>query len=128
MKIIIAGGEQYISWIHADDFVAIIKFLIQEKEVDGIINLAAPNPLKQKDFMGDLRKTIGMPIGLPATAWMSEIGAFFMRTDTELILKSRKVRSERLSDLGYKFKFHQWSDACKDLVDPKEPKNVSLQA
>lgn len=124
----IAGGEQFMSWIHADDFVGIIKFLIEREDVEGVINLAAPNPIAQKDFMKILRHEIGMPIGLPATAWMSEIGAFFMRTDTELILKSRKVISKRLEELGYEYKYHQWSDACRDLVGPKESIHVSAEA
>jgi NAD dependent epimerase/dehydratase family enzyme len=84
-----AGGRQYISWIHHDDFYAALRFLIAHEELDGAVNLAAPEPLPNAEFMRALRGAWGARIGLPATAWMLAIGALFMGTETELILKSR---------------------------------------
>lgn len=112
----IAGGRQYVSWIHETDFVRCLEFLIERDDIDGAVNLASPNPLPQRAFMQDIRKAIGMPIGLPATAWMVKIGAVFMRTDAELILKSRRVVPGRLRSLAFEFDYPHWSDAVRELV------------
>lgn len=81
----IAGGRQYVSWIHEADFVRAVLLILEREDVSGPVNLAAPEPLPQRDFMRTLRKAWGTPIGLPATSWMAEIGAFVLRTDTELL-------------------------------------------
>lgn len=112
----IAGGNQFVSWIHEKDFVNAIEFLIERDDLDGPINLASPNPLPQRDFQRDLRKALAVSIGLPATKWMAEIGAIFMKTDTELILKSRNVVPARLLDAGFKFQYPMWADAARALV------------
>jgi uncharacterized protein (TIGR01777 family) len=112
----IAGGKQYISWIHQTDFVSALNFLIEHVEIDGPINLCAPNPIPQKDFMSILRSKWNIPIGLPAFKWMTQIGAFLLRTDTELILKSRRVVPQRLLDAGFQFQFANWSEAAENLV------------
>jgi NAD dependent epimerase/dehydratase family enzyme len=80
------------------------------------VNIAAPNPLPNREFMRDLRAAWGTRIGLPATKWMLEIGAVFMRTETELILKSRRVVPGRLLDAGFQFKYPDWPVAARDLV------------
>jgi NAD dependent epimerase/dehydratase family enzyme len=82
----------------------------------GPVNVAAPTPLPQRDFMAALRRAWGMPIGLPATAWMAEIGAFCLRSDTELLLKSRRVVPGRLLEAGFTFDFPTWAAAARDLV------------
>jgi uncharacterized protein (TIGR01777 family) len=110
------SGNQYISWIHAQDFVRAIEHVIQHEHLKGAINFCAPNPLPQKSFMAILRSTWGMPFGLPATKWMAEIGAFVIRTDTELILKSRKVIPGRLIKDGFKFDYPTWDLAAKELI------------
>jgi uncharacterized protein (TIGR01777 family) len=112
-----ASGEQYISWVHGQDFVRAIEFLIAHEEMDGAVNIAAPNPLPNREFMRILRRTWGAPIGLPATKWMLEIGAMLMGSETELILKSRRVVAGRLRDAGFEFQFPQWVDAARELVD-----------
>lgn len=112
----IAGGMHFVSWIHERDFVRAIDVLLQREDLSGAINLAAPNPLPQREFMAALRVAAGMPLGLPATRWMAEIGAFFLRTDTELILKSRRVVPGRLLDAGFAFEFPEWPAAAADLV------------
>ena len=108
-------GRQYISWIHDHDFFRAILWLIEHGEVLGPVNLASPNPLPNADFMRGLRTAWGMPIGLPAAAWMIEIGTFFMRSEPELILKSRRVVPGRLVQGGFKFDFPTWPEAAQDL-------------
>ncbi len=112
----IAGGSQFVSWVHESDFIRIIDFLLKHEEISGAVNVCAPNPLPQKEFMLALRAAWRIPIGLPAAKWMIEIGAFFMRSDSELILKSRKVVPKRLLDAGYAFTFPDWPEAAGDLV------------
>jgi uncharacterized protein (TIGR01777 family) len=112
----IAGGKQYVSWIHGDDFVRAIEFLVEREEISGAVNLAAPNPLPQRDFMKALREAEGISLGLPAAAWMAKLGAVFMRTDAELLLKSRRVVPGRLLAAGFDFKFASWPEAAADLL------------
>lgn len=108
-------GRQYVSWIHDQDFIRAIEWLIEHEELIGAINLAAPKPLSNAEFMRTLRKAWGSVVGLPATKWMLEIGAFFLRTETELILKSRRVISRRLPESGFQFQFPGWEEAARDL-------------
>jgi NAD dependent epimerase/dehydratase family enzyme len=88
---------------------------MDREKIDGIVNIASPNPLPYADFMRVLRGACGAPFGLPATRWMLEVGAFLMRTETELILKSRRVVPGRLIDDGFVFRFPTWPDAAHDL-------------
>jgi uncharacterized protein len=113
------SGRQYVSWIHHDDFLAAVDFLVTHSDVNGVVNLSAPHPLPNVEFMGILREACGMPLGLPAPrSWMLEIGAFLLRTETELILKSRRVTPRRLLDQGFAFRFPHWREAAVDLVRP----------
>ncbi|HTQ04369.1 MAG TPA: DUF1731 domain-containing protein [Polyangiaceae bacterium] len=112
----IAGGAQYVSWLHDRDFVRMLEFLIAHEELDGAVNLASPNPLPQREFMADLRAAWGTGLGLPATRLMTEIGAFFLRTESELTLKSRRVVPGRLLDAGFQPAFPTWPEAARDLV------------
>jgi uncharacterized protein (TIGR01777 family) len=112
----VAGGRQYVSWIHDRDFVRAIEFIIDRDDLVGPANLAAVEPLPQRAFMRALRRAWGVPAGLPATKLMAEIGAFVLRSDTELLLKSRRVVPGRLMDAGFEFGFAQWPAACDDLV------------
>lgn len=109
------SGKQHVSWVHHEDFVRAVYWLIECDDLSGPINVASPNPLPQAEFMEAIRKAWGMPVGLPATAWMLEIGAFFMRTETELILKSRRVVPARLLESGFTFNFPTWPGAAADL-------------
>jgi len=113
----IAGGRQFVSWIHDRDFVRTVELLIAREDIRGPVNLAAPNPLPQRDFMAALRAALGTRVGVPATKWMVEIAAFFLRTDTELTLKSRRVVPGRLLDAGFTFDFPEWPAAARDLVE-----------
>ncbi len=110
-------GRQYISWIHDEDFINAVKFLIENKTFSGAVNLASPHPLSNKEFMKIFRETWETKIGLPATKWMLEIGAVFMGTETELILKSRRVVPTKLLNAGFEFKFPHWESAAKNLLE-----------
>lgn len=112
----VAGGAQYLSWIHDQDFVRAVEFLIARDDIAGPVNLAAPGPLPHRAFMRALRDAAGVRVGLPATKWMAEIGAFVIRTDTELLLKSRRVIPGRLLEEGFVFEHAAWPDAATDLV------------
>jgi uncharacterized protein (TIGR01777 family) len=108
-------GRQYVSWIHDRDFIRSLYWLIDHDELEGPVNLAAPNSVPNEEFMGTLRQAWGSRVGLPATPWMLEIGAFFLRTETELILKSRRVVPGRLLETGFAFQFPTWAEAAADL-------------
>jgi len=108
-------GRQYMSWIHDQDFANAVLWLIEHEELEGPVNLAAPNPLTNAEFMRVLRSAWGMPFGLPATEWMLELGAFILQSETELILKSRRVVPARLLQSGFAFQFPTWADAAREL-------------
>ena len=110
------SGRQYVSWLHDVDLCRAIDFLIAGDDLAGPVNLAAPNPLPHAEFMRHLRHAWGRRVGLPATKWMIEVAAVFMRTESELILKSRRVVPGRLADAGFTFDFPAWPDAAADLV------------
>ncbi|WP_460062701.1 DUF1731 domain-containing protein [Streptomyces sp. YKOK-I1] len=112
----VAGGAQYVSWIHDRDFVRAVEFLVQRDDLAGPVNLAAPAPLPQRAFMRELRSAWGVPVGLPATKWMAELGAVALRSDTELLLKSRRVVPGRLQAAGFTFDHPHWPGAAEDLV------------
>lgn len=111
-----AGGRQFVSWIHEHDFVRSIRWLIEHAGVSGIVNIAAPNPLPYAGFMRDIRRAAHVPIGLPATKWMLSIGAWAMRSETELVLKSRRVVPGRLMDAGFRFEYPEWRTAAEELI------------
>ena len=108
-------GRQFVSWIHDDDFVRAVRWLIEHERHRRRRQPRSPHPLPNAAFMRVLREAWGIPVGLPATRWMLEIGAVFMRTETELVLKSRRVVPRRLLDDGFVFKHPHWADAARDL-------------
>jgi uncharacterized protein (TIGR01777 family) len=116
-------GRQFVSWVHGEDFVRAIYWLIEHNEVDGAVNLCAPGPLPNADFMRALREAWGMPVGLPASRWMLELGAIFLRTETELILKSRRVIPGRLLEHGFSFRFPTWPEAARELCQKWRAEN-----
>ena len=110
-------GRQYVSWIHEEDFTRAVAWLIEHDNLDGAVNLAAPNPVPNSEFMRALREAWGIRIGLPARRWMLEVGVVFLRTETELILKSRRVVPGRLTEAGFEFRHPTWLEAARDLCD-----------
>jgi uncharacterized protein (TIGR01777 family) len=111
----VGDGRQFVSWIHEEDFIRAIRWLIERREIDGAVNLAAPHPLPYAEFMRALRVACRMPIGLPATRWMLEIGTWLLRTESELVLKSRRVVPGRLLGSGFEFRYPEWPEAARAL-------------
>ena len=111
----IGDGRQFVSWIHQDDFVRSVYWLIKREGYEGVINLASPNPVTNAKFMRALRDAWGIRLGLPAAKWMLEIGTFLMRSESELVLKSRRVVPGRLLQDGFTFQFPSWPAAARDL-------------
>jgi uncharacterized protein len=109
-------GQQFVSWVHDHDFVRAVRFLLEQSSLSGPINVTAPNPEPNAAFMRHLREAWGTSFGLPASAWMLEIGAFALQSETELILKSRRVAPERLLEAGFEFEYAEWSDAARNLT------------
>jgi uncharacterized protein (TIGR01777 family) len=108
-------GRQYVSWIHDLDFMRAVDWLIANPAISGAVNLAAPGPLPNAEFMRTLREAWGTRIGLPAARWMLGPGALLMGTETELVLKSRRVVPQRLTEAGFEFRFPAWAAAARDL-------------
>ncbi|MHA3702059.1 epimerase [Jatrophihabitans sp. YIM 134969] len=112
----VAGGGQYVSWLHDHDLVRAVDFLIHHDDLDGPVNLTAPEPLLQATFQRELRRAWDVRLGLPATAGMVRLGAWALRTEPELLRKSRRVVPGRLLGAGLEFAFPSWSLAVDDLV------------
>lgn len=113
----VGDGKQFVSWIHELDFVRAIDYLIAREHLEGIVNVTSPNPIPNREFMRVLRETWGARIGLPSPRPILEIGTFLMRTESELVLKSRRTVPRRLLEDGFRFEFTNWNDAAKDLVN-----------
>lgn len=110
------NGRQYVSWMHEQDYARAVEFLIAHEEIDGPVNLASPNPLPNREFMAALRDAWNIPNGLPAPAPLMKIGTFFLRTEPELVLKSRRVVPGKLLEAGFQFDFPEWPQAAEDLL------------
>jgi len=97
------NGQQYFSWVHEHDVTGIIDFLVSNPDLEGVFNVSAPNPLPNYAFMQAVRKVVNAPFSLDTPKWVLQIGSVFIRTETELILKSRWVLPRRLTEAGYNF-------------------------
>jgi uncharacterized protein (TIGR01777 family) len=111
-----AGGHQYMSWIHEDDFVRAVEFLIEHEELSGPVNLASPNPLPNEDFMAALRQAVGSKFGFASPRWALKLGAMLLGTEVELLVKSRRVVPTKLLDAGFQFRYPTWSEAVSELT------------
>lgn len=111
------NGKQKFSWIHVDDFVRSIDFIINVPSLEGPINIVAPKPTNNIQLMQEVREAVGIGFGLPAPKWLLEIGAIVIRTETELIIKSRNVIPTKLLKSGFKFNFPKLKEALSDAVD-----------
>ncbi len=109
------NGQQRFSWIHIDDFCGAIEYLIEQHHIKGVVNVTAPHPEKNETLMQLLRKKYKMPFGLAQPKWLLEIGAFFLRTETELLLKSRNVYPEKLIKHGFSFQYSKLAMALENL-------------
>ncbi len=110
------SGKQYVAWIHEEDFCRAVEWVITHDELSGPMNITAPNPLPNAEMMRTFRTVCGVPFGLPATEWMLELGAFFLRTETELIIKSRRVVPGRLLASGFAFRFPHFREALEGII------------
>lgn len=120
------SGQQFVSWIHESDFVRAVEHLILREDLQGAVNVASPAPLPNAEFMKILRSACRKWVGLPAPEWVLEIGALVLRTETELILKSRRVVPGRLLESGFQFLFPGWSMAAQDLVQRYRQSSLNL--
>lgn len=111
-----SGGRQRFSWVHLDDLSAAVQFLIEHEEISGPVNVSAPGVSTNRELMAQLRRAIGMPIGLPAPRWLLEIGMLVLRQESELVLKSRWVQSGKLLDAGFSYRWPDLGPAVDDLV------------
>ncbi|MFL9833794.1 TIGR01777 family oxidoreductase [Chryseobacterium terrae] len=109
-------GNQNVSWIHIDDFCRAVEFIIDHEDISGEINITAPNPLSNEEFMRKLRNEMKVPFGLNAAIWQLEIASIFLKTETELLLKSRNVYPEKLMKSGFKFMYPNVENAFENLL------------
>lgn len=109
------SGNQRVSWIHMEDFLRAIEFVMRDPFIDGMVNVTAPDFPTNREWMRHFRESTGMPIGLPAAEWMLEVGAAFMNTETELVLKSRWADPLRLRQGGFRWRYAKAADAIADL-------------
>jgi uncharacterized protein (TIGR01777 family) len=115
----LGGGDQFVSWVHLQDFCRAVHFLIDDGRLSGPVNVSSPNPIPNREFMRTFRQACGKMIGLPAARWMLEVGAFALRTETELLLKSRRVVPTKLLDAGFAFEFPHLRPALDDILRTK---------
>lgn len=113
------NGRQMFSWIHIHDFCRAIEWIINNKTLKGPVNLAAPNPVQNNEVMRTIRKVLGIPLGLPLPAALLNIGARFINTETELVLKSRFVIPEKLQESQFKFQYETIDQAINHLKQSK---------
>lgn len=111
------NGEQMMSWVHEDDVAGMVEWIVNHAEIEGPVNCGSPVPLKNKDFMKTLRRVYKIPVGLPAPTWLLEIGAWLIRTETELLLKSRWVLPKKLQESGYVFKHPNLEEAVRSIKE-----------
>lgn len=116
------SGEQYFSWIHEKDFVAVVEMIHAHDSIAGTFNVTSPNPIQNKELMKHLRRNVRVRIGIPSPCWLLKIGAWLIGTETELLLKSRWVVPKRLLSLGLTFQFPTIGIALEDLI-PNSPKS-----
>lgn len=109
-------GRQRFSWIHIDDVIAATEFLISRADLAGPVNLAAPGAVENRRLMASLRRAVGVPFGIPSARWMLEPAMALLRTEPELVLKSRWVHPDVLTQAGFAFRYADLDDALRDVV------------
>ena len=110
------NGRQKFSWIHIEDLFQVILFLKNREDLNGVFNCSSPYPVSNRELMTTLRQKMNSPFGLPSPKWLLEFGAVFIRTETELVLKSRWVVPERLQREGYTFIFPTLDETFQDIL------------
>jgi uncharacterized protein (TIGR01777 family) len=110
------GARQRFSWVHIRDVYRAIEFLAAAPDIGDTVNVASPNPVENRELMATLRRVLGVRLGIPLFGWMLEIGAFAIRTETELLVKSRWVVPTRLLAAGFEFEFPLLEGALRDIL------------
>jgi len=113
------GGRQHFSWVHLDDVVGSLRFLADRADIEGVVNVTSPNPTDDATLMRTIRHVLGVPFGMPLPRWALELGSTAIRTETELVLKSRWVLPERLLEAGYRFRYPDLEPALRQIVEAR---------
>ncbi len=111
-------GSQFVSWLHDEDFCRAVEWILATPDLTGTVNLTSPHPLPMREFLRELRDACGVRLGLPAPAWLLALGAIVLGTETELLLKSRRVVPARLLESGFCFRHPHWAGAVRTLIPP----------
>ena len=109
-------GSQMVSWIHIEDFCRAVEWIIQNENMSGAINITAPNPISNEEMMKKLRKQTNIPFGMNAPVWQLELASIFLKTETELLLKSRNVYPENLMKSGFQFLYPTFEEVAAKLL------------
>lgn len=120
------NGKQFFSWIHIEDTCRMIEWIDENNDIEGVYNCSAPNPLTNKDYMKELQIATGKSWGLPAPAWLLRLGAGIIGTETELVLKSRRVVPTKMLETGFEFKYPYISGALTDIIQAVPVKQYRL--
>ncbi|MHB8635333.1 MAG: TIGR01777 family oxidoreductase [Fimbriimonadaceae bacterium] len=112
----VGDGKQYVSWIHEEDFANAIWFLLEHEELAGPVNIASPSPMPNVEFNATIRQAFGTRLAVPVPTWLLDIGMAMIKSESELVLKSRRVIPTRLLKAGFEFKYETWGNACKELM------------
>ena len=110
------GGRQMFSWIHIDDVYRAIRFIAEQPDIDGAVNVSSPCPVQNRELMATLRRVVGARFGLPLHRWMLELGALALQSETELLLKSRWVLPTRLQAAGFEFEYPELEPAVREIT------------
>lgn len=129
-------GTQQFSWIHVEDLLQVILFLAADgrpEEANGIrpvepINAASPHPVRNRELMAEVRRVLRVPFGLPAPRWLLELGAVPIRTETELVLKSRWVEPKKLLEAGYRFRYPTLRQALGQILAAPRPRRFAVHS
>lgn len=109
----IGTGQQYLSWVHIDDVVRVIEFMLQANTDGGVYNLTSPHPVTNQEWTQSLAKAVTRPAFIPLPSFIVKL--VFGEMGASLLLGGQKVLPTRLLAAGYKFKYPELSDALHDI-------------
>lgn len=112
----ISRGDQWVSWIHIDDFLAALRFVCETPTMEGVVHVTSPDPIRNRDMMGELRSALHRPWSPPTPKPLVHIGALLMGTDPALALTGRRCVPRRLLDEGFAFEHPRFGDTVSDLT------------
>jgi uncharacterized protein (TIGR01777 family) len=109
-------GTQKFSWIHVEDLYRCVRFVHARKDITGPVNVASPDVVTNRELMRMVRRAYGARFGIPTPAWLLRLGAVLIRTETELVLKSRWVQPEVLLDAGFVYSQPELGRALQQIA------------